>query len=71
MGNLDVVTEYLQLFSEWRYERGINDPSIGELKATIASESERNSLSVDQKTRLQCLIKNIEHAQAGLLVRFA
>jgi hypothetical protein len=71
MANLDVVSEYLQMFREWRYERGINDPSISELKAKIATESECNTLPLDQKTRLQCLLKNIEHAQAGLLVRFA
>jgi hypothetical protein len=71
MANIDVVSEYLHAFRERSYERGINDPCISELKSQIATESERNSYSFDQKVRLQSLVRTIEHAQAGLLVRFA
>ncbi len=54
-----------------RYAYGINSPCIAELKAAIAFESESDSLPLDQRIRLQCLVRAIEHERAGLLVRAA
>ena len=68
---LDPVLEYLQAYRALRYEQGINSPCIGELKAAIQFDSERSSLPLDQRIRLQCLVRAIEHEQSGLLVRAA
>ena len=63
------VIEYLELYREMRCEHGINSPYIAELKSAIAFESECSSLPLDQRIRLQCLVRTIEHEQMGLLVR--
>jgi hypothetical protein len=68
---LDPIAEYLQAYRDMRYEHGINSPFIDELKAAILFESECTSLPLDQRIRLNCLVRAIEHEQSGLLVRVA
>jgi hypothetical protein len=65
------VAEFLETYRDWRYDYGINDPCINELKAAILAESERESLTTDQRVKLQSLARLIEHEQAALLVRAA
>ncbi len=65
------VAEFLETYRDWRYEYGINDPCINELKAAILVESERESVTPDQRTKLRSLARLIEHEQAALLVRAA
>ena len=65
------VAEFLGTYRDWRYDYGINDPCINELKAAIIAESERESVTPDQRIKLQSLARLIEHEQAALLVRAA
>jgi hypothetical protein len=69
--NINPVAEFLDTYRDWRYDYGINDPCINELKAAIMAVSERESLEPDQKIKLQSLARLIEHEQAALLVRAA
>ena len=67
----DQVMEYLRLYREMRDAHGINYPCVAELKAAIAFESESSSVPLDQRIRLQCLLRTIAHEQKGSLVRAA
>lgn len=67
----DPIIEYLQIYQEMRYAYGINSPCIAEFKAAIAFESESDLLPLDQRIRLQCLVRAIGHEQAGLTARAA
>lgn len=46
--------------SEMRYAYGINSPRIAELRQ-VAFESQSDPLPLDQRHRLQCLARAIEH----------
>jgi hypothetical protein len=54
-----------------RNAHGINNPCIAELKAAIAFECVSDEIPLDQRIRLQCLVRTIELQQKGLLVRAA
>jgi hypothetical protein len=67
----DQVMEYLRIYREMRDAHGINNPCIAELQAAIAFESDSDEIPLNQRIRLQCLARTIEHQQKGLLVRAA
>jgi hypothetical protein len=69
--NSDQFVEYLQIYREMRNAHGINNPCIAELKAAIAFECVSDEIPLDQRIRLQCLVRTIELQQKGLLVRAA
>ena len=63
----DLAFEYLRTYREWRYVYGLGDPCIEELKAAILADSERSALAIDQRDRLEILLRLIEHEQASQL----
>ena len=63
----DLASEYLRTYREWRYVYGLHDPCIEELKAAILADSDRGALAIDQKDRLEILLRLIEHEQASHL----
>lgn len=56
----DVIAEYMQTFFEWRARYGLADDCMEELRAAVLVDSERESLSADQRRRLRLLARLIE-----------
>jgi hypothetical protein len=61
----DAASEYLRTYHEWRDIYGMQDPCIDELRLAILAESERDSLSVQQRDRLEWLVRMIRREQAS------
>lgn len=56
----DVLAEYIQTFFEWRARYGLADDCMDELRAAVLVESERESLTGEQRRRLRLLAQLIE-----------
>jgi hypothetical protein len=59
----DLASEYLRTYREWRYVYGLDDPCIDELKAAIVAECAREALTLEQRDRLECLVRLIDREQ--------
>ena len=59
----DPAVEFLRTYREWRYVYGLHDPCIDELKAAIVVESAREALTLEQRDRLECLVRLIDREQ--------
>jgi hypothetical protein len=67
----DVACEYLRTYREWRYVYGLHDPCIDELKAAIVAECARETLTLEQRDRLECLVRLIDREQRQALEQAA
>jgi hypothetical protein len=59
----DAASEYLRTYHEWRTTYGLQDSCINELRLAILAESDRDSLSVQQRDRLEWLARMIRREQ--------
>lgn len=63
----DVIAEYLQTFFEWRARYGLADDCMEELRAAVLVDSEKETLSEDQRRRLRVLAQLIEDERRRVL----
>ena len=56
----DLIAEYTQTFFEWRTRYGLADACMDELRAAMLVDSERESLTQEQRRRLLLLAQLIE-----------
>jgi hypothetical protein len=59
----DAAAAYLRTYHEWRDIYGLQDSCIDELRLAIMAEGERDSLSVQQRDRLEWLARMIRREQ--------
>jgi len=63
----DLIAEYMQTFFEWRARYGLADDCMEELRAAVLVDSERDSLTNEQRRRLQLLAQLIEDERRRVL----
>lgn len=63
----DVIAEYMQTFFEWRARYGLADDCMDELRAAVLVDSERESLTEEQRRRLRLLAQLIEDERRRVL----
>ena len=56
----DLIAEYMQTFFEWRARYGFTNDCMDELRAAVLVDSERESLTNEQRRRLRLLAQLIE-----------
>ncbi len=67
----DPAYDYLRTYREWHLVYGLNDPCIDELRAAILVDSERDTLPIEQRDRLERLARLIRREQELLVERAA
>jgi hypothetical protein len=56
----DLILEYMQTFFEWRARYGLADSCMNELQAAVLVDSERESITPEQRRKLRLLAQLIE-----------
>ncbi|MGC3981861.1 MAG: hypothetical protein QM808_11410 [Steroidobacteraceae bacterium] len=56
----DIVTDYWDVYLEWRAAYGLTDACMGELLAALRVESQAFGIDTEQRTKLRTLARLIE-----------